>query len=426
MATGAYLGVGGVKKLKECYVGVGGGVRSVKEIYVGVGGVPKLVWSKGIGGNFEFLAYDSDIGEYCLYQTRDFDTFSKTIELSNGSDIFYKDGYLFILERVLESDKNINGVYFDITYYIRRKKIGATSWEGSLYIENESNLYGSIGTLTLNPDENEFYYSSMLEYGIALEEGQGTGIPTRWYTSDGFELTRHDNYDTYETYKNVNRGYSYEGGSKAGSTITMEFVIENLDSYYYSATNPMMFSNNLGETWANSYYSSSGTTYHIQALPGFLRLFKGTLVFPSSKVQMMYTSPNSNNSGSFGYYAKDCSFPSNYQWSETLFLQTINGYLYWVGIYYDNYYEQKIYSARSSDGKTFTGLCEYAIDTSIIDADAGEYLGYNGREYFFSFQTLLLSDESQIVIVSTSDFTSFETVSNTTISKYVINCVCQD
>ena len=25
MATGAYLGVGGVKKLKECYVGVGGG-----------------------------------------------------------------------------------------------------------------------------------------------------------------------------------------------------------------------------------------------------------------------------------------------------------------------------------------------------------------------------------------------------------------
>lgn len=48
MAIGTYLGVGGVKELKECYVGVGGAVRSVKEIYVGVGGVPKLVWSSGI------------------------------------------------------------------------------------------------------------------------------------------------------------------------------------------------------------------------------------------------------------------------------------------------------------------------------------------------------------------------------------------
>lgn len=46
MATGAYLGIGGVKELKESYVGVGSVARNTTEIYVGVNGVPKLVWGK--------------------------------------------------------------------------------------------------------------------------------------------------------------------------------------------------------------------------------------------------------------------------------------------------------------------------------------------------------------------------------------------
>lgn len=45
MATGVYLGAGGVKELVDCYVGAGG-VRTVNEIYVGVGGEPKLVWAR--------------------------------------------------------------------------------------------------------------------------------------------------------------------------------------------------------------------------------------------------------------------------------------------------------------------------------------------------------------------------------------------
>lgn len=41
---GIFLGNGGVKTVREIYVGVDGTPRKVKEGYVGVGGVPRLFY----------------------------------------------------------------------------------------------------------------------------------------------------------------------------------------------------------------------------------------------------------------------------------------------------------------------------------------------------------------------------------------------
>lgn len=61
MATGIYVGVGGVtRKLTGAYVGIGGVPRKVKEIYVGVGGVPKLVWRNA-------LTYTADLQDLNSY-----------------------------------------------------------------------------------------------------------------------------------------------------------------------------------------------------------------------------------------------------------------------------------------------------------------------------------------------------------------------
>lgn len=70
MATGIYVGVGGVpRKLTGSYVGIGDVPRKVKEIYVGVGGVPKLVWRNALtySGDLTIINYTS--GKTDIYGT---------------------------------------------------------------------------------------------------------------------------------------------------------------------------------------------------------------------------------------------------------------------------------------------------------------------------------------------------------------------
>lgn len=378
MATGGYVGAGGARKLKSCQVGVGG-VHKVKEIWAGVGGVPKKVWSNG---SLKELLMIAD-GAAHLKTTTDFITFTTTISnLDERRDIYYKDNYLYQLY------KNVNK-----SYYIRKKKIGATAWESEVVTGYRSYYHD----LSYNPDEKEFCIALM--YGDFFTDNTSSGFQIKFALSDGNSVGQ--STESYSLNKSSGTRLSLIGGAHAGSIFTIAYESYNLTSYN---TSWACYSYN-GSYFKNIYYYENGEYHYPVVKPGYLRLFQGRLIYVRYGSTSDYKIWYGNDITSIGN--KECIFPSGTSVSYVGFLQIIGTYLYTV---FCDFGAKSIKAARSSDGVSFTVLGSYIVNNYRSSQKGLQYLGTDGEDYYFTLLYINTDSKSSRIILATKDFVTFQLV----------------
>ena len=372
----------------------GGGVRSVKEIYVGVGGVPKLVWSRGVGGDFEVTLSQTINyqGEYNLYSTTDFESFDLISDVTNYIDgLAYDNGYVYHLH----SDGGTNNQF---TLYLYRTgfKSGTVPT-----VMSEWNLwYSGADHSQFNYDEGYFHW-----YGSDLR-ASGTNMWTTTFAAgyvglSGTNMSSRIGTGQYSTNVGISGTAYYDPEFYMYCEFTVTgYSSTTAQSHYYQCR----FGSSTAVSYSDYWHPYDITRFNNKTIwaagDGYVYICSDNETFDHGT---RVTLPNS-----IGSSAIDMKF---YHHSNYLVL-VVNA-------------SSSIYFLKSTNGTSFS-LSATVSPGSIGNAYSLMYLGNNGTTHFFARNITNTTQNLQdtVAIYITSDFSTVKTVEATIPEGYSLHGSC--